>query len=72
MITHTRQQHIDKLLPQARKHVKAYGVSYMIFTIDDGEQRGWHIRPLSYADDPEFEAFEGKIELIVHPEGDLE
>jgi gamma-glutamyl:cysteine ligase YbdK (ATP-grasp superfamily) len=63
----TPQQHVYKLFPQAQKHADHYGVAYMICTMDDGEDRGWHIRPLSYADDVEFEAFDGVVELVIEP-----
>ena len=63
----TANQHIATLLPRAQKHADHYGVDWMICTLDDGEETGWHIRPLSYATDPEFEAFNGVVEMVVEP-----
>lgn len=63
----TPREHVDRLFPQAQKHANHFGVAYMICTMDDGEDRGWYVRPLSYHLDPEFEAFDGAIECVVEP-----
>ncbi len=63
----TSDQHIHKLLPVAQKHANYYGVDWMICTLDECDETAWHVRPLSYANGPEFEAFDGRIEVVVQP-----
>ena len=64
----TPQEHVDILFPQAQKHANVYQVAWMICTMDNEEGTGYFIRQLSYADDPEFEAFDGKVEVVVEPQ----
>ena len=46
----------------------------MVYSCDnaDGWGRGQWIAPLYYSDEGEFEAFDGEIEIIVHPDGEIE
>ena len=64
----------DCLVTKAKKRAAAEGVPFMVYSCDnaDGWGRGQWIAPLYYSDEGEFEAFDGEIEIIVHPDGEIE
>ena len=57
---------------KARQRAQSQHVPYAVVEMDDGDYRQTYAVPLSYCDEPEFEAFDGKIVLIVHPDGTTE
>jgi len=48
------------------------GAPYMVAEIDYEDTRRRATYPLAYEDDPEFEAFDGRILAVAYPDGTVE
>ena len=62
---HTRTARAELLA-----HVR--GEPYMVCEIDHEDSRRLEVHPLAYEEDPEFEAFEGEIAVVIYPDGTIE
>ena len=51
---------------------KSFGYPWMICEMDHEEGRRKYLRPLRYADEDEFLAFEGRILAIGYEDGEVE
>ena len=51
---------------------KAFGYPWMLCELDYEEGRKTYLKPLRYADEDEFYAFDGKIKSIGYPDGTYE
>jgi len=51
---------------------KQYGYPWMVCEMDYEEGRQKYLRPLRYADEDEFIAFDGKVLAVGYPDGDFE
>ena len=57
---------------RAQELARDNGEPYMVCEIDHQETRRLAVHPLSYADDPEFQAFDGLISVIAYPDGSID
>jgi len=59
-------------MTRATSLAREKGKPYMVCEIDHEDTRKLAVYPLAYADDPEFEAFDGLISVIAYPDGSID
>jgi len=62
----------ESRLARAFRRAKETGVPYMICRMDDFEGTSDVVRPLSYTQYDEFQAFCGEVLAVCYPDGSME
>jgi len=57
---------------RAQELARDRGEPYMVCEMDHEDSRRLQVHPLSYADEPEFQAFAGMISVIAYPDGSID